>query len=450
MKYRLYSLNVELYNKDILVEKLEQLALKGWKLETMFLSYGVLKKCTPRKIRYAIELFQPYKRKKGSFSQRMEEKEEEQNSYISYCEQAGWNYIGHCKNYVIFASEEQEVVDIQTDQEIENMQMKKELVGNIVPNIILWGFYFFFLSPVRDVFFHRFSYEELLSMFPIILFPILILLMLYCFLPLLADVICFFMKKNKKQALSKGIFTLHRWTVRVGVLLFIGAWLTNVWYQKQWIQLKIVAGLAIFLLFLWCCFIIWKKVKIEEKKFELQIGFFAVSAICFLALSMGVGIFVNKGEVEEKSNWNAKVTMADLFGEGKTTKEVKKESPFLESMTYEGEQASCSIKYTIYKKKIGNTLFEKAFEGEKEELKQRANMFDQIVEPITEEDWGVKEVYGYGTKDTTIERRMRINEEYALSFQMIGIGNMEEEEFYQVIQAIKEKLILPIKEEKAR
>ena len=99
---------------------------------------------------------------------------------------------------------------------------------------------------------------------------------------------------------------------------------------------------------------------------------------------------------------------------------------------------------------MGNTLFEKAFEGEKEELKQRANMFDQIVEPITEEDWGAKEVYGYGTKDTIIERRMRINEEYALSFQMIGTGNMEEEEFYQVIQAVKEKLILPIKEEKAR
>ena len=58
--------------------------------------------------------------------------------------------------------------------------------------------------------------------------------------------------------------------------------------------------------------------------------------------------------------------------------------------------------------------------------------------------------YGYGTKDTTIERRMRINEEYALSFQMIGVSNMEEEEFYQVIQSVKEKLILPIKEEKAR
>ena len=44
MKYRLYSLNVELYNRDILVEKLEQLALKGWKLEKICLSYGVLKK----------------------------------------------------------------------------------------------------------------------------------------------------------------------------------------------------------------------------------------------------------------------------------------------------------------------------------------------------------------------------------------------------------------------
>ena len=447
MKYRLYSLNIELYNKDIFVKKLEQLALKGWKLEKMFLTYGVLKKCEPKKIRYGIEVFQPYKRKKGFFLQKMEEKEEDKDSYISYCQQAGWKHIGNQKNYMIFASEEQEVVDIQTDEEIERVQIKKELIGNIIPNIVLWAFYFFFLAPVRNVFSHSFSYEELLSMFPIILPPIFILLMLYCFLPLLADIMYFFIKNKKKEILSKGIFLLHRWTVRAGVILVIGAWLINVWYQKQWIQLKIVAGLGIFLLFLWFCYLIWSKLKIEEKKFELQMGFFGLFAVCFLALSVVVGIFVNGEDRKESNNWKAEVTVSDLLNGGQTKKAVKKESPFIESMTYKGEQEDYSIQYIIYKKKMGNMLFAKGFEGGKEELNQRAFIFGTTGNKIIKENWGAEEVYGYdGIEDTRIERIMQINEEYALSFTMTGTSKIEEKDFDQVVKNIREKLVLPMRE----
>ncbi len=446
MKYRIQSLHMDLYNKEFFIEKLERLAKKGWILKKICVGYGVFEKEEPRELHYSIEIFEPVKRKKGFFNVDFEENEEE--AYIELCEQAGWNYIGKSGVYFVFCSEQETVTPIQTDPSLEFHQLKNKFFNYFLPVFALWMI--LIVNNFKNVMFHLFSYEDYLSSFALSIVPISILVLAYGLLPILADSLWLFWKWRGKKAknflIIKGVTIVHRWLFRlIWILLFI-AFCLDSYYKNNWTGVMV---LGVFLVILVCFLLgmyVWNK-KIKEQENKIIIRYVVFFGVLILGISFGMGVLVSGGEEEEGNPWNAKVTIANLLGEGKTIRQSRQESPVLEAMTYEGHSDHYSLKYTIYRSKVGEGILKQGFESEKLRIKGQEKLFGGEGKTITKEDWGAKEVYGIvgNNWSTTIERLLLVNETDAIWIQVRGDFKGEEKPL--LLNRIKEELVVPLLEE---
>lgn len=446
MKYGIQSLNMDLYNKEFFVEKLERLAKKGWILKKICVGYGVFEKEEPRELHYSIEIFEPAKKKKGFLNVDFEENEEE--AYIELCEQASWNYIGKSGVYFVFCSEQLTATPIQTDPSLEFHQLKNKFFNYFLPLFTLWMI--LIVNNFKNVMFHLFSYEDYLSCFALSIVPISILVLAYGLLPILADAIWLFWKWRGKKAknflIIKGVTIVHRWIFRLIWILFFIAFCLDSYYKNNWTGVML---LGVFLVIL-VCFLLgmyyWNK-KIKEQENKIIIRYVVFFGVLILGISFGMGMLVSGGEEEEGYPWNAKVTIANLLGEGKTIRQSRQESPVLEAMTYEGQSNNYSLAYTIYRSKAGEGILKQGFESEKLRIEGQEKLFGGEGKTITKENWGAKEVYGIvgNNWSTTIERLLLVNETDAIWIQVRG--DFKEEERPLLLNRIKEELVIPLLEE---
>ena len=191
---------------------------------------------------------------------------------------------------------------------------------------------------------------------------------------------------------------------------------------------------------------VWNK-KIKEQENKIIIRYVVFFGVLILGISFGMGVLVSGGEEEEGNPWNAKGTIANLLGEGKTIRQSRQESPVLEAMTYEGHSDHYSLKYTIYRSKVGEGILKQGFESEKLRIKGQEKLFGGEGKTITKEDWGAKEVYGIvgNNWSTTIERLLLVNETDAIWIQVRGDFKGEEKPL--LLNRIKEELVVPLLEE---
>lgn len=446
MKYGIQSLNMDLYNKEFFVEKLERLAKKGWILKKICVGYGVFEKEEPRELHYSIEIFEPAKKKKGFLNVDFEENEEE--AYIELCEQASWNYIGKSGVYFVFCSEQLTATPIQTDPSLEFHQLKNKFFNYFLPLFTLWMI--LIVNNFKNVMFHLFSYEDYLSCFALSIVPISILVLAYGLLPILADAIWLFWKWRGKKAknflIIKGVTIVHRWIFRLIWILFFIAFCLDSYYKNNWTGVML---LGVFLVIL-VCFLLgmyyWNK-KIKEQENKIIIRYVVFFGVLILGISFGMGMLVSGGEEEEGYPWNAKVTIANLLGEGKTIRQSRQESPVLKAMTYEGQSNNYSLAYTIYRSKAGEGILKQGFESEKLRIEGQEKLFGGEGKTIIKENWGAKEVYGIvgNNWSTTIERLLLVNETDAIWIQVRG--DFKEEERPLLLNRIKEELVIPLLEE---
>lgn len=446
MKHKICSLNISLYNKEIWIEKLERLSLKGWVFDQVKLSYGVLKKAEPRKRKYAIQLFEPNKRKTKFFGEKLIQKEEEKENYISYCEEAGWNYIGSFNHYLIFYTEVEDAIEIQTDKEIERKQIKQEFTKHSIPMFLIWLLYIKSMIQYGNIFSHHFTYKELLSCLTLILIPCLSLIFLYAAIPWIGDIFYFIKKNNGKNKFLKVLFYLQKWVFYFGILLLIGAFYLDLYYGKIWIVFEIFGAIITCMIIGYIAIILWRKFKIEEKKFGFQIACSLVGCLCLFGGFIGIVQCLDMDIFEQKADdWKAKVTIEQLIGNGVTTLQTKEESPFIKCWVYEGEEGNTTLRYMIYKRKMGDFLFQKGIQGEIDELKIRAKTLQGRVYQMTEENWGSREVYGIKNSDWDfiVERRLFINNDYAMSIYMMN-SNGKEISIYEIMNQIREQIVIPL------
>lgn len=447
MKYRIQSLTMDLYNKEFFVEKLERLAKRGWILKKICVGYGVFEKEEPRELHYSIEIFEAVKKKKGFLNVDFEENEEE--VYIELCEQAGWNYIGKSGVYFVFCSEQATVTPIQTDPSLEFHQLKNKFFNYFLPLLTLWMI--LIVNNFKNVMFHLFSYEDYLSCFALSIIPISVFMLAYGLLPIIADSLWLFWKwrgkKEKNFLIIKGVTIVHRWLLRLIWILFFVAFCLNSYYKNNWTGVML---LGVFLVILVCFLLgmyVWNK-KIKEQEDKIIIRYVVSFGVLILGISFGMGVLVSGGEAKEAGYpWNTKVTIETLFNEGTTIRQNRQESPVLEAMTYEGQSDHYSLKYTIYRSKVGEGILKQGFESEKLRLKGQEKIFGGEGKTITKEDWGAKEVYGIveDNWNHTIERLLLLNETYAVWIQ-VG-GDFEEEQRPLLLNRIKEELVIPLLEE---
>ena len=102
---------------------LEEKALQGWLLDEIIFGFFIFKKVEPRKYKFAVDIFTDVKVDILTDSRTGE--------YREFCEASGWNYICAMNKYFIFATEDENIVPIQTDEEIILKKVSKSMILNI-------------------------------------------------------------------------------------------------------------------------------------------------------------------------------------------------------------------------------------------------------------------------------------------------------------------------------
>ena len=110
---------------------LEEMALKGYKLaEVKGGNRFVFEKTEPGKLHYAVEVLP----NGSAFDTHPSGKSEE---YIEFCENVGWNYVDSTGNIYFFCSENEKVVEIETDEKLKFQTVRKAVFrGKVIPSMI--------------------------------------------------------------------------------------------------------------------------------------------------------------------------------------------------------------------------------------------------------------------------------------------------------------------------
>lgn len=104
-----------------LEQYLEEKALEGWLLDDIIFRFFIFKKSEPSKYKFAVDIFT----------------DSRIGEYREFCEASGWNYVCETNKYLIFATEDENIVPIQTDEEIILKKVSKSMILNIFWYIIL-------------------------------------------------------------------------------------------------------------------------------------------------------------------------------------------------------------------------------------------------------------------------------------------------------------------------
>lgn len=120
------------YDRTGMQDYLERKALEGWQLyKKQFASDWEFKRIVPRKLHYAITYIPQYSNEDSFLLSK------EKDEYIELCTQSGWQYVCVYKNMVIFLSEEENPLPLETDPETELETINKAVLKNYMPKLIL-------------------------------------------------------------------------------------------------------------------------------------------------------------------------------------------------------------------------------------------------------------------------------------------------------------------------
>lgn len=104
-----------------LEQYLEEKALEGWLLDEIIFNHFIFKKSESRKCKFAVDIFTNSRTRE----------------YREFCEESGWNYVCETNKYLIFATEDENIIPIQTYEEIILKKVSKSMILNIFWYIIL-------------------------------------------------------------------------------------------------------------------------------------------------------------------------------------------------------------------------------------------------------------------------------------------------------------------------
>ncbi len=140
MKMKRIFFNKPIYHETAMKEKLEKLALKGWKVKKFTHFFLELEKIEPEKLEYAITFFPDCSVLDGV-------PKGKQVDFIDYCKESGWDYLAQCGQMMVFCSNCDSPTPLETDEELKletiHKSMKKETLPTIFLNIFLQSFMLF-------------------------------------------------------------------------------------------------------------------------------------------------------------------------------------------------------------------------------------------------------------------------------------------------------------------
>ncbi len=130
---KILSLNQVLFYSDNLIEKLEKLALEGWRLKKFNANTITLEECESQKLKYCI-LFSPNSTTLDATPTQPQE------DLIDLCKSSGWEYLSQWSQILVFFSELENATPIETDEQLKletiHNSMKKEFLRGQITIIL--------------------------------------------------------------------------------------------------------------------------------------------------------------------------------------------------------------------------------------------------------------------------------------------------------------------------
>lgn len=151
-------------------EYFEEMAAKGWMLERMKAMYLTFRACKPARLKFTVDIFPEISLFEGQGKQ-------EAREYREFCERAGWNFVTSFTKFQVFcAPKEEELVPIQTDEEVERKLVQKSFWGS---ELYLAALAILYILIKGKEYLH-FPYRYLFSNFSMVLyliFPLFVLVL---------------------------------------------------------------------------------------------------------------------------------------------------------------------------------------------------------------------------------------------------------------------------------
>ncbi|MFZ7131845.1 MAG: DUF2812 domain-containing protein [Eubacteriales bacterium] len=238
------------YEGDAVEEFLNQMAIAGWMLEEIkgphFAPYIFsFRKITPSKLTFAVDVF-----KEATIYDTQPDKMT--LDYITYCKEAGWNYVCTKGKIQVFYTEEENPIPIHTDKELKYKTISKAwLVQNWwvlwLPVYCIWMIYF----QLKVNF--EFVITQYFSVFGLMIYGILI----FCSLLLLLDYIKWVMKSRKRIEQKGNLEKSHRkksstaffydsWLLGILVLLYF-TFPEGLLYKLMYVSIVISVGIIFYI-----------------------------------------------------------------------------------------------------------------------------------------------------------------------------------------------------------
>lgn len=149
----------------------EQMAAEGWMLERMSALFLTFRACKPVRLKFTVDIFPEISLFEGQGKQ-------EARDYREFCERAGWNFVTSFTKFQVFcAPEEEDLVPIQTDEEVERKLVQKSFLG---AELYLAALAILYILLKGKEYLH-FPYRYLFSNFSMVLylvFPLCVLVLL--------------------------------------------------------------------------------------------------------------------------------------------------------------------------------------------------------------------------------------------------------------------------------
>lgn len=118
------------FDRTGIVAKLEKLALKGWRLESIGGMFWKFRRIPAQKLRYAVTYFPEV----SAFDPALPEK---RHGFLDLCEAAGWQLCGSNGQLQIFVNEDPEAVDLETEPLPELENIHRSVKKSWLPSMLL-------------------------------------------------------------------------------------------------------------------------------------------------------------------------------------------------------------------------------------------------------------------------------------------------------------------------
>ncbi len=132
MKTKRVFATYQLNQIQAMSECFTKMAAKGWFLKEINNVYYLFEKGEPSNTRrYTVDVFE----KASAYSVAPSE---EQQEYTEYCKSAGWDYVDSNGRFIVFSTDDQEAVEIQSDMSIKLKRIHKGMMRNCVwPGLLI-------------------------------------------------------------------------------------------------------------------------------------------------------------------------------------------------------------------------------------------------------------------------------------------------------------------------